>query len=258
MKPVVLILAVLAACTLGAGTVLLLWILPVGSTSSGPQPMRVAAPAGSSPTADPHGDRFVTLEAEVAMLGQQVVALQDELDRLRLEGTRRPVTAEQVAAAERSLGQAAGADASFTSAEREAVVEILAAVRAEEEEQRILERREREEERVNERAAEIAKELGLSLADQDTLGVHLLNAVEKRNEIMSQAREEGFDPRSMRESWEGLRDWNNEQLQTLFGPDLGDQIQRAERDLRGGFGRGGERGPDRGQGREGRGRTNEG
>jgi len=51
-------------------------------------------------------------------------------------------------------------------------------------------------------------------------------------------REDGFDPATMRDSFMELREWNDEQLETLFGAGLAEQIQGLERQSRG-FGRGG-------------------
>jgi len=233
MKPIVLIFA---ALSLGLLALLLtgsyLWFAPASlQEQAGLQPAsRVAA----APSED-QAHAMQALEAQVLMVSERVAQLEAQLDELSRASARRPAEVE-VAASTAPAPVAAGLG--ITPADREAVVEILASVRAEEQAARDEERRLRDEERVAERAAEIAKELGLSLADQHTLGEHMLTAASKRSELMAGMREDGFDPATMRDSFMELREWNDEQLETLFGAGLAEQIQGLERQSRG-FGRGG-------------------
>jgi len=249
MKPIVLVLLVAAflfAGLLGAG--LLLWFGPAeihGAQGSAPA---FADPRPAPQSGEHRSSEIESLRAELAMLRGHVDELESEMARLKGDAGRRPVEPAPERAATSPL-PADGA-ATFTPQDRQVVLDVLASVREEEQQRREQERLERDEQWGTDRAAEIAKELGLSLADQHTLADHLVAASQKRNELMDQARQDGFDPAAMRDGFLALRDWNDEQLDVLFGPETSDQIQRYERERRdapgfGGFFRGGDRG-DRG------------
>lgn len=245
MKLNVLVMSVVSAVLFGGllmGLFVYLWVTPAGEferVSSGPS---VAA----APPVEP--DREVeTLQAQLAMVSHRLGQLEEQLDQLSSASARRSVLPLEASNASTD-GTEAAAAIGLTADDREAVVEILASVRAEEQRLRSEERLAREEERAAERAAEIAKELGLSHADEVALGDHLVAAAEKRNELMTQMREGNLDRTAIGEGFMEQREWSNEQLEILFGESLAGQIQQLERDNRGGFRGFGGRGGTEGQG----------
>jgi hypothetical protein len=202
---------------------------PGGTTDSGEA--RPAAPA-------PGSAEVVALTERVGELERLIVGLRAEVARLSEDRQR---TAVASPAGSESLEPAPVEGGAFTATQRQAIVEVIEADRIRREEEREAEEARRAEQRILDRAAAVARELGLGVADEKRLGDLMIAGAAKRDELFQAMREGDFgeDARTrMRESFTALRDSYQADLNSAFGADLAKQI--LERTDLGGGRRGGD------------------
>lgn len=221
---VVLVLAGLAA----VGGVM---FLTASRMEPAPALSGAAAPAPGAADDGETARQLSGLRNELAHLSSLVADLQQQVELLESSASREAMPAEVEST---PLEVAALAPAQIEST----VKDVLEAEKQREEEERAARRRERDLEASAKQAERIAQELGLSTSDQNVLADHLFASREKRNELMAEVRENGFDREAMRSSFEEIRSWNDGELQRLFGADLAVQIGEQTND----WGRGGRRG----------------
>jgi hypothetical protein len=246
MKPLLLACVLLTALAIGAGAAL------VGSSvlcDPEDRPDPLAGPDRAQPVEAPIGPELEGLRAEIAMLSGRLAKVQDELGRLRDAADRTPV---QPASLESS---GAAAKVEIPPIQRQAVLQILEEERQREEDEREAQRQERELRAIENRAGRVAKELGMSPADERRLVELMVIETQKRDELISQVRDGGFDRDTMRQSMQELQRWRTDELAKSFGPSLAQQIGELGADWGGGgrrrggnFGLGGGPGGGGGQG----------
>jgi hypothetical protein len=249
MKPIAIVLIVFSAalCAAGAAVVgLVFWTTPAGFERE----LEPSAPAPVQRAAENPADG--ALAAQLDRLGERLGALEDEVRRLRDVAAREPVAAIDDGTDPERLAAAF----EITPEQREVIEKVLADVRAAEEAERDERRLRREEDEILERAERVAKEIGLSAADQKTLADHYSVAAVRRRELLERAREDGWDRTTIRDDFIQLRDWSEQAMVDVFGADLARQIQEADRSSRFG-GRAGPDGFGRGRNEGGGGRGNE-
>ena len=193
-----------------------------------PAPISAASPGERAELAD--------LRDEIQRLASTVRQLQMEVEGLRSAASREPIEAARESESDQPTPLAAVDRVQLA----ERVREVLDEERRREEQQAEIERIEREKQNAIRMAERIGERLGLAPSDQTLLANHLISAQTKRNDLMQQMRDSGFDREDMRSSFEQLRDWNNAELLRLFGPDVGAQISEQTNNMggRGGFGGG--------------------
>jgi hypothetical protein len=220
------------------------------------------APTGAAQPAAPiPGSAEITaLDGRVGELERLVLGLRADIARLSEDRQRVAVASPAVGSESAAATPVEGS--SFTAAERQAIVEVIEADRIRREEERVAEEQRRAEQRILDRAAALARELGLGVADEKRLGDLMIAGAAKRDELFQQMRaggDFGEDGRTrMREGFTALRDAYQADLTSAFGADLAQQILertdlggRRGGDFMGGgpgFGQAGA-GPDGGQGR---------
>jgi len=180
----------------------------------------------------------------------EVATLRSEVDTLRTEVARLSSAREN----------AVEADATPASATTENVPSrnmILGVMQQEEdrkEDERRLEREQREQDALTRRIERVAEKLSLSSADQATLSQIYTEERKKQTEMWTTMRDGGMDRDMIRESMTEVRDWRTEQLNLSFGEDLASQIAEESGGRGwGDWGGGGGRGNNGGGGRGGRG-----
>jgi hypothetical protein len=246
MKPLLFACVLLIALAIGAGAAL------VGSSVlCGPEdrPDLLAGPDRAQPVEAPIGPELEGLRAEIAMLSGRLAKVQDELGRLRDAADRTPVQPAQLE------GAGVAAKVEVPPIQRQAVLQILEEERQREEDEREAQRQERELRAIENRAGRVAKELGMSPADERRLVELMVIETQKRDELISQVRDGGFDRDTMRQSMQELQRWRTDELAKSFGPSLAQQIGELGADWGGGgrrrggnFGLGGGPGGGGGQG----------
>ena len=184
-----------------------------------------ATPGSSTQVAD--------LRDDLARLTVTVRNLQAEVESLRSASTRETVATQPEVAA--VTPQSVSRDQLEQS-----VRDVLAAERQAEQQKAEVERIERDKQAATRMAERVGERLSLAPADTTRLATHLIAAQDKRNALMQQMRDSGFDRDDMRSSFEELRTWNNTELTRLFGADVGGQIAEQTNNMggRGGFGGG--------------------
>ncbi|HVS12189.1 MAG TPA: hypothetical protein VMS76_20170 [Planctomycetota bacterium] len=225
MKPLLFACVLLLALAIGAGAAL------VGSSVlRGPdeRPGALAAPARAEPAEAPIGPELEGLRAEIAMLSGRLAKVQDELGRLRDAAERTPV---QPASLE---GSGAAAKVEVPPIQRQAVLQILEEERQREEDEREAQRKERELRAIENRAGRVARELGMSPADERRLVELMVIETQRRDELIAQVRDGGFDRETMRQSMQELQRWRSDELAKSFGPSLAQQIGEQGADWGGG------------------------
>lgn len=237
MKPIAIIAVGIGALVGGAIGASLLSMLTL---SEGPTPV-AATPAPVTQVVQAEADDSHILE--LASLREEVDSLRTEL--ARLSNSRESAVKEEVAPA-----------AVTTAApSRDMILSVMQQEEDRKDEERRLEREEREKEALDRRVQRIAEKLSLSSADSTTLTQIYQEEREKQTLMWTEMREGGMDREMIREGMGEIRDWRTEQLTLSFGEDLANQIAE-EGGGRGwgdwGGGRGGNNGGDRG-GRGGRG-----
>jgi hypothetical protein len=225
MKPLILLGTFLVGAAIaGAGVAYLLTSTPATAADPvAPAAVREASPGRSSEVAE--------LRDRVEQLGAVVGQLQMELAALRASSAREPLPL----ADEEPPETVAAANPVQIEQQVRAVLE---AEERRKEEQAEIERIEREKQMALRQAERIAERLSLAPSDQTLLANHLINANDKRRQVMDQMREGDFDRNAMRSTFQELRDWNNAELMRIFGQDVGAQIseQTSNWGGRGGFG----------------------
>ena len=225
MKPLLFACVLLLALTIGAGAAL------VGTSVlrvSDERPDALPGPAKAEPADAPIGPELEGLRAEIAMLSGRMAKLQDEVGRLRDDAARTPVQATHLG------GAGTAAKVEVPPIQRQAVLQILEEERQRQEDEREAQRKERELRAIENRAGRVAKELGMSPADERRLVELMLIETEKRDALITQVREGGFDRDTMRQSMQELQRWRQDELGKSFGPSLAEQIGEMGADWGGG------------------------
>jgi hypothetical protein len=195
------------------------------------QPATIEASPGSATPGS--STQVADLRDDLARLTVTVRNLQAEVESLRRASTRETVSTQPEVAAV--------APQSVSRDELEqSVRDVLAAERQAEQQKAETERIERDRQAATRMAERVGERLSLAPADTTRLADHLITAQDKRNALMQQMRDSGFDRDDMRSSFEELRTWNNTELVRLFGADVGGQIAEQTNNMggRGGFGGG--------------------
>lgn len=258
MKPLIVLLGLFAAVAAGAvgGFVAAPAAAPKESVarqaaSPSNETSVAAANAGTPAVAlDGHayGDQIEKLEAEVARLRADLLAVK--------EGR---VRESAIPADTRATAAIAASDEEFLANHRSAILRVLADERADAAKKAEEERRQRDMEAATQRADRIAKELGMTTAQRDSLADIYFTERGKRDEFMKGLREGTIpeDREQMRQTFQQYRDWRTNELNTRLGADLAARVTEAEGDRgMGGFGMRGEFGG--GGGRNNNGNNNAG
>jgi hypothetical protein len=133
---------------------------------------------------------------------------------------------------------------------RDVILGVMQAEEDRKDEERRLEREQREKDSLDRRVQRIAEKLSLSSADQTTLAQIYTEERAKQSLMWTEMRDGSMDRETIREAMTEVRDWRAEQLTLSFGEDLAGQISEE------GGGRGFDWGGGRGNSGGGRGRGN--
>jgi hypothetical protein len=228
----------LRPCATESQTALELSSVPAATPARGDAALSPAAAPGSADLA-----RVADLEALLA----------------RTQADMQDLASAREAAPQASAQQPA---ANLLAASNEVLLDAARSALSEEREKQAAERarlqQEWEQQRVQQRAAAIAKELGLGAADQDQLLAVLSEESRKRDELRTSLGIDGSRPRDFlgagNEAWdqyrkasEELRTWKGSELEQRLGSEVGKQIMTLEQDRRGrSFGQWAAPGPDQG------------
>jgi hypothetical protein len=198
----------------------------LSNQSASSEPTQTGATPGSS-------TQVADLRDDLARLTVTVRNLQAEVESLRSAATRETMSAVPAVGA---------VEPQAISREQleQSVRDVLAAEDQRKAQQAETERIERDRQAATRMAERVGAQLSLAPADTTRLATHLIAAQDKRNILMQQMRDSGFDRDAMRSSFEELRTWNNNELVRLFGADVGGQIAEQTNNMggRGGFGGG--------------------
>lgn len=232
-KPVIVFVAVIALFLfIGAGA--LAW-LSVGQLRDADQRFASINPSGSVQAAAPGVDseRFAALERSMQAMQDQFRSISAQVDKLSSSSDRAPV----------SLSAAPTESAKSVAALSPEAKDAMRAVIAEEakrvEDQKAAERDQRDRVQAERRAERIAKELNMTVSDQQKLADLMVLEGKKRREMFTPMQDGNFDGEAMRTSFEEYRTWRNDELTRAFGPALSEQIQGMDRGPMGRGGRGG-------------------
>lgn len=231
MKPIVVVLSLIAAVAAGAvgGIVASTTATPAQAVAG---PSRGAARAPETATARPSAlvdnsdvqKQIGDLSNEVARLQAELVALRE--GRVRADATEaaQAVTTEEIPAG------------SLAIIHEDAIRRVIAKDRAELQQKEEDARKQREIDSAVQRAERIAKELGLSTAEQQKLAEVYVMERDKRDEFRK-AFQDGTVPDrdQMRQTFQEFRDWRTTELTSRLGADLAAKVNEFEGD-RGGFG----------------------
>ena len=242
----VFLTALLAAALASVLTLLLApGLLPQPSTTPafGVEPI---TPGATGPPSPQGADTEAQITASAALA--RVEELERELGLLRSvvdEGrARQPLDAGPSATPEEPPLAGLLQDESA----RSVILDIVAQKEADERRARREEREQRIAARVEERADEIARELGLNRTDRDALAWVMVEESTRRASVFDFLREGGLpDREAIRSEMNSINEWKQSELQTRFGPEMAGRID----ELAGGgnpFGRGAGRAnrPERG------------
>ena len=111
---------------------------------------------------------------------------------------------------------------------RDQVLQVIEDQRVAEQKKREDERKQREEQQVLRRAEKIAKQLSLAPGEEKRLADFLFATNARREEVMTEMRDNGFDRDLARERFEEMRTWGQTQLDKSFGAALSKQILEAD------------------------------
>jgi len=235
MKPIAIIaigIGALAGGAIGAGLLYL-----------------VASPAAPTPAAATPETvtEYVAAQTDDSHI-LEIASLRSELDSLRDEVARLSSARES---AVESVATPAAITASAPS--RDVILGVLQQEEDRKEEERRLEREQREQDALTRRIERVAEKLSLSSADQVTLSQIYTEERKKQTEMWTAMRDGGMDREMIREGMTEVRDWRTEQLNLSFGEDLAGQIAEESGGRGWGDFGGGRGGNDGGGGRGGRG-----
>jgi len=177
------------------------------------------------------------LRMENAALTQRLAMLEARL--AELQSTRTPVaTAGEERRAERPADDApdaalhSGATLDVTPAFVASVGKALDAIKAKEEAEREVKRKELQAQRIEERVARLQQELGLTNRQSSDLRTALIAQDDKREALFTSMRDGVGDPRDLRESFRVIRDETNATLQAVLTPEqFNDYVQRDDSDF---------------------------
>jgi hypothetical protein len=231
MKPIVLVVSLLAAVAAGAvGGI-------VASTTAVPAQETIAAPSGTAPAA-PTQSAPAAAFVDQSDVQRQITDLTREVDRLHAELAA--LREGRVRADATEVAQAAPTEdvpaASLAIIHEDAIRRVIAKERAELEQKEEDARKQRELEAALQRAERVAKELGMSTTEQRKLGELYALERDKREEFRK-AFQDGQTPDrdQMRQTFQEYRDWRTAELNARFGPDLAARVAESEGDRGGGF-----------------------
>ena len=179
----------------------------------------------------------------------EIATLRSEVDTLRAEVAR-------LGSARESAVETVATPASATKENvpsRDVILGVLQQEEDRKEEERRLEREQREQDALTRRIERIAEKLSLSSADQATLSQIYTEERQKQTEMWTAMRDGGMDRDMIREGMTEVRDWRTEQLNLSFGEDLAGQISEESGGRGWGDWGGGRGNNDGGGGRGGRG-----
>lgn len=237
MKPIAIIalgIGALAGGAIGAG-LLGLFIIPAAPTPAAATPETVTKYVAAQ-TDDSH-------ILEIASLRSELDLLQDEVARL---SSSRESAVETVATPVAAI--------LANAPSRDVILGVLQQEEDRKDEERRLEREQREQDALTRRIERVAEKLSLSSSDQTTLSQIYTEERKKQTEMWTTMRDGGMDRDMIRESMTEVRDWRTEQLNLSFGEDLASQIAEESGGRGwGDWGGGGGRGNNGGGGRGGRG-----
>ncbi len=240
MKPIAIIaigIGALAGGAIGAG-LLGLVVSPAAPTPAAATPETVT--------------EYVAAQTDDSHI-LEIASLRSELDTLRDEVAR--LSSSRESAVEAVATPVAAVSANAPS--RDVILGVLQQEEDRKDEERRLEREQREQDALTRRIERVAEKLSLSSADQTTLSQIYTEERKKQTEMWTAMRDGGMDREMIRENMTEVRDWRTEQLNLSFGEDLASKI--ADESGGGhGFGDwgGGRGGNNDGGGGRGRGRGN--
>jgi hypothetical protein len=263
MKPLIVLVGLFAAVAAGAVGGFL--AAPAAAQKEHASARSDAAP--SAPTAAVNAAApAVALDAHA--YGEQIDALTSEVARLRAdllaikEGRVRESAIPEDA---RQSAELAASDEAFLANHRGAILRVLADERAAAAKQAEDERRQRDLDAAAQRAERMAKELGMTTAQRDSLADIYFTEREKREEFMKGLREGTVpeDREQMRQTFQQYRDWRTNEMNTRLGAELATRVTELEGErgmggfgMRGEFGGGGGGGRNNGNNADGRTRRN--
>ena len=207
MKPILIIALGIGA--LGGGAIGAA-ILGVLHTPSSPTPA-TATPTATTEYVFTQADDDAILE--IAMLRSELESLRDEV--LRLSSER-----------ESAVNPVATPVAAITAntPNRDVILSVMLQEEERKDEERRLEREQREADSLDRRIGRIAETLSLSSADQATLSQIYKEERAKQTAMWTGMRDGGMDREMIREGMAEVRTWRTEQLNLSFGEDLAGQI----------------------------------
>lgn len=208
MKPILVIalgIATLAGGAIGAVVLGLFIAVPA------------AAPSSATPTLEATEVAYTPVDdsaiLELALLHEQVNSLAAEVARL---------SSERTSAVETTATPAAALVTNAPS--RDVILGVMQAEEDRKDEERRLEREQREKDSLDRRVQRIAEKLSLSSADQTTLAQIYTEERAKQSLMWTEMRDGSMDRETIREAMTEVRDWRAEQLTLSFGEDLAGQI----------------------------------
>jgi hypothetical protein len=226
MKTIHLFLGALACAGVGAAT----------ATLGSPVKVPAAQEAGLSARGPAEAAGGSVLEGGLAKLNERMDLLESELASLRLAGQREAVPASSAASGAAGTAPPAGALAVDPKL-RDQILRVVEDQRLEEQRLREEERKRREEQQVLRRAERVAKELSMTPAEERRLADVMFAANLRRDEIVTEMRDMGFDRDVARERFQEFRTWGQGELDKNFGANLAKQITESDPGILGvGFG----------------------
>ena len=206
MKPIVIIALGIGALAGGAVGAAVLGLF-----------ISVEAPAPVS-VPETTNDYVVTVADDGTVL--EVASLRAELDSLRDEVAS--LRSERESAVEPVATPAAAVTTNAPN--RDMILGVMQQEEERKDEERRLEREQRDADSLKRRIERIAETLSLSPADQTTLTQIYTEERQKQTDMWTAMRDGGMDRDTIRESMTEVRDWRTEQLNLSFGEDLASQI----------------------------------
>ena len=245
MKPWTLVLTTALCTSVCTSALSALWLQNLRPSAAGTQAVAELSSASAAASAGTEAALSPAVAPESSVLAEKVASLEALLARTQadihdLAGSREPAA------------QPSAQPTAMLNPPKEVFLDAARSALTEERERQSAERaklqQEWEQQRVQQRAASIAKELGLGAADQDQLLSVLSEESRKREELRSSLGIDGSRPRDFlgagNEAWdqyrkgtEELRTWKAAELEQRLGTEVGKQIMSLDQDRRNrGFG----------------------
>lgn len=172
------------------------------------------------------------LRLENASLQERLSALEARL--AEVQSTRMPLavqTGQGEAVAAELSGEAGARQAAMLELTPEFVASVdraLDTIKAREDAERELRRKELQAQRIEERVTKLQQELGLNNRQSSELRTTLITLDDKREALFASMRDGQGEPRDMRETFRTLRDETNTTLQTFLTPQQFEAYQKSE------------------------------